>query len=785
MKAFYILGFLIFIPIPGWTFQQEGLVEEERVYISMDKPYHAAGEHMAFTAFLFHRVTHQLKEAPGILHLELFHPEGEKIISQVIRTQKGIGQGIFLLPDTLSGGVYRLAAFTQKMALEEEPAIAWKEIVIDGEKILKKNRNSRNQAVQLLFFPESGTFVEGVESLVGVRISGGVSTEIAAKGDIFNDKGAVVARFSTSKTGRGSFLFTPEPGFAYYGKITVKGQGILADLPPAEKEGFTLAVDDTTPDSLRINVESSPSFYGRKFLVRIESRGAIIMEAKGQARYHGFRVKVPVASLLPGLAWVQLLSEEGGLLANRPVYLDEQRSLSVTISSSREEYRTRSEVYAKIKLKDEKGQPVKAVLAASVFDKKFAVPEMLEPDIRTLMLGAGEGKSLPKFPDLPKPNQLEEAKEVDEFLLTAFADTLPVYKPKIKKGKLNILSGRVLYKGKAEPLADATLIAGVVSAGQEAPVLLFAKTDKKGRFEITIPATGVSKTVFLKVKGIDDLQETVEYQFDRTKDHSLRPERRQGNSRFDMQNSAGYYRVFKENRIINQAYSSSPLKIVRNNADSLEGYSFRNFDATYKMDEYLELETLKEIIINVVSGVRVVKGRDKPELAIKGKDFSSGKLQKRLPGQPLLLLDGIPVFNASLLLGISPAEIEKIEVAHATWYFDDVPVHGIFSVTTKNKGIYQRKDINHYSYTSAGAPSSIQYEFIRHKGSEGFSAHTPDFRPLLYYKPHERTNELGEIALRFYAADNTGTFRIFVEGVTEDGRPFSGFKDFEVNNFIE
>lgn len=786
MKVLYLISLLLTISCSVSGFQQQAMPESDRVYVSLDKPYHAAGEHIGFTVYLLDRLTHQLQETPRIVFLELFHPQGSKLLSQVIRTEKGRGTGRLLLPDTLSAGIYLLAAYTQKMSLEDEPKLAWKEIFIDGEKTLKRYVNNRDDAVQLSFSPEGGKLVEGLDNLVGIQLLDAASDGMAAEGELMNNKGEVIARFSTSVAGTGSVNFTPRAGFSYYGKITLKGRETLTSLPPAEKEGFVLQVDDSTPDSLRILVAATPALYGEHFQLRILSRGITILETSGQARHYGYRIKVPVASLLPGIGYVQLLSETGELLANRPVYLDELKHPAVTINTATDRYPTRTEVALQIQVKDEAGRPLSANFSASVFDKKYTMPGAFQADIQQQIQVAGEINTVQALPSLPSLARDSLAKEMDNFLLTAFADTLPVYSPKAKSGYLNVLNGRLLHKDNAKPLADTTLLGGMVIAGQKAPVLLFAKTDRNGRFSMTLPPVSGSSAVYLKVKGVDEMQDVIEYQVEHWgEETAVLENRKQINSRYDMRNTTGYYRTFRENELINQAYASPPLSVLEDNASQMEGHSFQAFDAIYRMSEYQLLPTLRDVIIDIISGVRVRRNNGSYNLMIDEKRPSSRQFLGKLPGEPLFLLDGVPVNNPDIIFNLSPADIETIEVAHASWYFEEYPVHGIFAVTTKNKEIFRRKDVYQYTYTSVGASSSIQYKFRQHSVKQGALARIPDFRPLLYYQPMATTNEKGEADFRFFTADDVGSYRILVEGVTADGRLFSVFKDIEVESLVK
>jgi len=57
----------------------------------------------------------------------------------------------------------------------------------------------------------------------------------------------------------------------------------------------------------------------------------------------------------------------------------------------------------------------------------------------------------------------------------------------------------------------------------------------------------------------------------------------------------------------------------------------------------------------------------------------------------------------------------------------------------------------------------------------------PDLRTNLYWNPAVATDPGGIVKISFNASDVTGRFRVKIEGMTEDGQPFSAQETFHVS----
>ena len=152
--------------------------------------------------------------------LNSFLRQEEIISDRIIRLDGGLGNGDFRLPDSLSSGRYRLRAYTNYMRNFSDQIFFNKEINIitsfagitkpsDAEKYEQSN-------IDLSFFPEGGSLVDNVSSIVAFKAVDATGKGCDVSGEVYSSAGETVAEFRSTHLGMGSFVLKPKPGLSYY-----------------------------------------------------------------------------------------------------------------------------------------------------------------------------------------------------------------------------------------------------------------------------------------------------------------------------------------------------------------------------------------------------------------------------------------------------------------------------------------------------------------------------------------------------------------------------------------
>jgi hypothetical protein len=98
-------------------------------------------------------------------------------------------------------------------------------------------------------------------------------------------------------------------------------------------------------------------------------------------------------------------------------------------------------------------------------------------------------------------------------------------------------------------------------------------------------------------------------------------------------------------------------------------------DNSYLLDEYTRFATLEEVFREFVAEVRISKQGNDFRLSVLNRPFKSF-----FDNPPLVLLDGVPVFDINRLMEIDPLKLRKIDVVTRKYYLGQLLNFGIISL---------------------------------------------------------------------------------------------------------
>jgi hypothetical protein len=203
---------------PGPT--PDSLLIIEKVYIHTDRNIYYPGDDIWFKAYLIDASDRFLSNHSNNLHVELISPFSKIIINRVIRLDGGLGNGDFKLPDNLKSGRYRIRAYTNYMRNFSDHLFFNKGIVLINptdtrDDIPDEVKDVKNK-IDLSFFPEGGSLVDNVSSVVAFKAVDAMGKGCDVSGEIYASTGELITTFKSAHLGMGSFYFRPVPGLSYY-----------------------------------------------------------------------------------------------------------------------------------------------------------------------------------------------------------------------------------------------------------------------------------------------------------------------------------------------------------------------------------------------------------------------------------------------------------------------------------------------------------------------------------------------------------------------------------------
>jgi hypothetical protein len=116
-------------------------------------------------------------------------------------------------------------------------------------------------------------------------------------------------------------------------------------------------------------------------------------------------------------------------------------------------------------------------------------------------------------------------------------------------------------------------------------------------------------------------------------------------------------------------------KRIKEIGDTLPFYG--KADKDYLLDDYTRFPTMDEVFREFIAEVRVRKSRDRYRMEVINLPY-----RIFFTGEPLILLDGVPVFDTNIIMALDPLKIRNIQVVSRTYYFGELLLKGIVSITT-------------------------------------------------------------------------------------------------------
>ncbi len=148
---------------------------------------------------------------------------------------------------------------------------------------------------------------------------------------------------------------------------------------------------------------------------------------------------------------------------------------------------------------------------------------------------------------------------------------------------------------------------------------------------------------------------------------------------------------------------------------------------------------------------------------------------------PLVLLDGLPIFNLNNLLDYDPLKIRKMDLVTRKYFYGTTHFDGIINFATY-KGDFESFELDPRATVIDYEALQLQREFYSpsYETQEQITSHKPDFRNLLQWSPNINIGKQGKFQISFYSSDLTGKYVGVVQCISPDGNTGSGVVYFEV-----
>jgi hypothetical protein len=349
----------------------------EKVYLHLDREYYTSGDDIWFKAYLVNGQNNYLTGNSKNLYVELISPESEIIGREVLRFEKGMVGGDFKLADTIPGGKYRIRAYTKWMANFGNRLVFEKQIEVHNNKglfskVAEINPNNEKSDVQ--FFPEGGSLVAGVKTIVAFKGTDASGKGCDVKGKIYSTQGGDTAWFESMNRGMGQFQMEPIGGHKYIAEGTANGKPFKKELPAVLAKGFVMNIisrDTMFYAIISTNQETLDEYKGKDMILEGQSYGKPCYGLKMLVTKLKAPIPFPKSKFPDGIACITMY-ESGG--QHRPhcerlVYIENKaKTVNVSVAFDKPNYKAREEVVMHVKATDAQNNPVKTSLSMAVTD---------------------------------------------------------------------------------------------------------------------------------------------------------------------------------------------------------------------------------------------------------------------------------------------------------------------------------------------------------------------------------------------------------------------------------
>ena len=469
----------------------------EKVYLHFDRPYYASGEDIWFKAYLTEAFTNKLTDNSNCLYVEFISPDSRILQRHVIRMKDGKGNGDFHLDNSLASGKYQVRAYTNCMRNFGNYFFFKKEIQVENISGLNGaavQPDSLGDKLDIQFFPEGGSLVENVYSVIGFKAMNSSGTGCNAQGAVITSAGDTIAQFISTHLGMGNFNFIPKSGMIYFavGK-TDQGATFKAELPAFLKTGYVIKISEYDTGTLRLTIKTNQATLAnnpeQKLLLIGISRGKLCITIEVKVKNLITNVRIPRNQFPEGISRLTLLDDKYKPLCERLVYFQRNQNISVGIKTDKKLYAPHDKVTMQIAVKDTNNNPVAVNMSIAVIDaSEVKTIEEHASDICSYFLLESEihGK-------IEQPAYYFDASEADrhkaldlllltqgwrDFVWKHLADSTIKHEYDIEKGIS--VSGKLQRLLTNRPIANANISLGLFGGNEH--YLNLTKTDTAGRY---------------------------------------------------------------------------------------------------------------------------------------------------------------------------------------------------------------------------------------------------------------------------------------------------------------
>ena len=557
-----------------------------------------------------------------------------------------------------------------------------------------------------------------------------------------------------------------------YGKIFTGGVN-TNNFPLPANTGLTLNVDNLKPDVLEIDVVTNQKYRtenSNQFYLFIQTHGNINRVSSEGITDEYTKIVIPKKQLSAGINQITIFNSKGQPVDERFIYTPDKMNPVITIHSA-----DSSGLRNKISLDLKFGSGL--TTAANSTNLSISVAPVTNNhytmDINDYLVfgtefGLFHGSELKN----QKDNKITP-EVIDSLLQTVksnwidwnviLADELPVYKYQIEKDD-HYLSGKLLTGNTKAGDSDKFVL---LSPPGKIAVFQYAKTDKEGNFSFRIHIDEKVKELIIQPDVVTKNQSLhIESPFS---DQYIKSDISVDSSKKTIPD---YISSWSVNHQVRKIYGTSSVGDTLTPLITIPRHKrfYGKPDTELNMKDYITLPVMQEVFFELLAGVSLKSKKSSYEITIADPDNNN----KPFDIPPGLFIDGVAVKDPSIIAGIDPELVEKIDVIRGRYSVGDYLFYGLVNIITK-AGDFSNATLPDYAirlpYRVIDPVCSFKspdYSSVELKKSR-----IPDFRNTLYWNPSVKPDKEGVARVEFWTSDFVSDLEVNIQGITPEGKTFT------------
>lgn len=747
----------------GMDFQSDTL-SAEKVFVQTDQPYYLSGETVSYKAHLVSYNSFALSSASEVLHVSLWNSDLEVLIDQRVELIDGFGYGKFKLPSDIPSGNYLLVSYTNWML--NFPGMSYNKRQFYVINPSAEELPPTNSELTAQFFPEGDKIIANHSNRLAFRFN---DLQQNIEGWVVNQIGDTLSQFKTYKQGYGVVDILAKANESYSALVNHKGKAYKFPLGQSKSNTAAIRLMDRDTDNLSVTVNIGDSYNDEKLILQVQNRGKVILSAEQKTLRPSVKFIIPKNLFKKGLNQIVILNENDELISERLIFSKPELSIWANVRSEDTQIKSRSKVVIPISINTASSSNRKIKLSVSIKNAGYFPSKSTDRIDYNIDLFS-EINFVPPSADFI--GELSDSEFLEAFLITqklaAFSvgnlslDTpndRPFYQ--IEKGTLIPVSGKVTDNGK--PIVDSTIYLSILG---DRPQFHTAKLDDKGSFNLAVyPFYGKSDMI-LKLANAQENRDNITYKVEKTFP-TVKKSDFEAFYPLDIVKLKKYLKLKSDNEMIERIYYPSPPSVESKNTE--EGRFFFNYNFTMDYTEYIRLNDFKEIKSELIENITLGKNDD--ELRVRKYDEKRDWFLDPYENSPLILIDGLPVYDSKRVIGMSPERIKTISIMNNQFYVGGVIFDGIFEMTTVNADYYKNEKSNHSIFNLHGYYKQDLNNLSNNprQGITNSLSQLPDFRSVLLWNPNLEATTGEVVNIEFFTSDDIGDFLLEVQGIDELG----------------